>query len=315
MATNEPPLVFALTPYRRLAASTAGIERGEATIRRFPNGELNAHVEPFERGRRCAVLASIAPPETHLAHVTLLAHTLRRAGAAHVTAVIPYLAYARQDRADGGESLGLAWAGGLLEASGVGDVITIDVHSRAAPAVLGLPLTSLPPAEALASALPSEWRGDDVTFVAPDQGAIDRCRALADAVASPRPVAVLTKERSASGIVHTELTGELSRRAVIVDDILDTGATLVSCADWLEARGVEASAVVVTHGLFTGSAWLAMRDRGVRRLWTTDTVPGRPGRAGDAEIVAAGPLLAPLLTGRARAETPASSEPRERQTS
>ena len=299
MADDPPqqPLVFALAPYRRLVASISRIDRGNAVLDRFPNRELHARIAAPVRGRDCIVVGSISPPEARLAELALLAHTLRRSDARSITAVLPYLAYARQDRADVGESLGLAWVGALLAAAGIDAVVTVDVHSRAAPALLGMPVTSLPGMHVLAAAMPPEWTSSDVTFVAPDEGARERCQALADAVASPRPIAVMSKRRSATGVVHTELTGTVGRRVLLVDDILDTGATLISCCRWLAREGVEDVAVVVTHGVLTGDAWRALPVVGVRRLWMTDTVTSAGRRAACADVVPIAPVLAPRLRG------------------
>ena len=303
--SSPRPLVFALPRYRRLVASIPGIDRGTAAVERFPNRELHARITAPVRGRDCIVVGSISPPEARLARLTLLIHTLRRGGARSVTAVLPYLAYARQDRADAGESLGLAWAGALLAAAGTDAVVTVDVHSRAAYTLVGVPVTSLPAIAVLAAALPPEWTGPDVTFVAPDEGARERCQALADAAANPRPIAVVAKRRSAAGVIHTELMGAVSRRVVLVDDILDTGATLISCCRWLAREGVAEAAVVVTHGVLTGDAWRALPSVGVRRLWMTDTIPGRGRRAPHAGIVPIAPLLAPLLQERVTRRAPA----------
>ena len=184
---DAAPLVFALAPCRRLVASIQGVRHGRARIGRFPNGELHAQIDGSVAERACLVVGSVSPPDTHLIRLTLLTHCLRRAGAGSITAVLPYLAYARQDRADPGQGLGLAWAGDLLRASGVDRVVSVDVHSEVAADVLGLPLASLSPARAFAAALPPDWTTGDVTFIAPDEGAIGRCRALADAAASGRP--------------------------------------------------------------------------------------------------------------------------------
>jgi ribose-phosphate pyrophosphokinase len=278
-------------------ASVGGIERADAMLDRFPNGELHARLAGPVRGRACMVVGSITPPDARLAQLTLLAHALRRAGARSVTAVLPYLAYARQDRAEPAEALGLAWVGGLLGASGVDDVVTVDVHSQAASDVMGLPVTSISPAELLAAVLPPDWTSDESTFVAPDEGAIERCRALAAAASSARPIAYLTKRRSAAGVAHMRLVGDVSRRAVIVDDILDTGATLLSCCGILTQRGVEQVGVVVTHGVLTGTVWRRLWSVGMRRLWITDTIPSGRARAAGAEIVPVAPLLVPVLQG------------------
>jgi ribose-phosphate pyrophosphokinase len=295
--TTQRPIVFALRGHGRFAA--AGAETGSCTLTRFPNRELIARLATPVAGRRCVVIGSVAPPESQLARLTLLVHTLRRAGAASVTALMPYLAYARQDEAAAGESLGLAWVGGLLRAAGVQDVVTVDVHSAAAADVLGLPVRSLSPAAVIASRLPSEWR-DAATFVAPDKGARERCAALAAAAGRPRAVAHLVKRRDARGVTHLGLHGVVGERALIVDDILDTGGTVVSCCRMLRAKGARRIALAVTHGLFTGSAARAVEGEGVEELWVTDSLRG-PRVPRSAHVVALGPLLAPVVSTDRRA--------------
>jgi ribose-phosphate pyrophosphokinase len=287
------PLIFALPGQARFLARAHAVEH--ATVLHFRDGELHIEIPAQAEGRRCLVVGSISPPADNLARVTLVAHTLQRAGAAHVTALLPYLAYARQDHATPSQSLGLAWVGGLLRASGVDEVVCIDVHSSDAADVLGLPLISLDPAAILAAALPVHWR-HGVTFVAPDRGAIDRCRAVSAAAGARGAVVWMRKRRTADGVEHAGVVGAPGRRAVIVDDILDTGGTLVSCCRELRRLGVEEIGVVVTHALFTGAAWRAMFAEGVRRIWVTDTVLSRRCPP-DAGIVPVGPLLASVLEG------------------
>jgi len=264
-----------------------------AAVGRFPNGELFTEVPACVERRRCVVVGSISPPAGNLERLTLVAHTLRRAGAARVAALLPYLAYARQDRAARSQSLGLRWAGELLRASGVDEVLCVDVHSKRAAEVLGLMVTSLSPAELLASALPRPWRSE-VTFVAPDEGAVDRCSAVARAAGVDRPLVWARKRRTPTGVEHLGLVGSPGSRAVVVDDILDTGDTLVSCCRQLREVGVAHVGVVATHGLFTGERWRALLAEGVRGIWITDTVLSRR-RPTQAHVVAIAPLLAPVL--------------------
>ena len=261
----------------------------------FPNGEWHVEVRAPLTGRSCVVVGSISPPPANIARVTLLAHTLRRAGASQITALLPYLAYARQDRAGRTESLGLAWVGGLLRASGVDDVVCVDVHSGLAGELLGLPVTSLSPAALLASALPPSWC-EGVTFVAPDEGAISRCAAIASAAGAGDAIAWVRKRRTAAGLEHLGIVGEPGRRAVIVDDILDTGGTLASCCRHRRLAGVEEIGAIATHALFTGECSRVLRGERVQRLWITDTVLSRR-RPPDVEVVPIGQLIAPVLTG------------------
>jgi len=289
--------VFIMRGHARFAGAAVGAEYARSALRRFANGELHAGVATPVDGRHCVAVGAISPPTANLAWLTLLAHTLRRAGARRITAMLPYLAYARQDRALPTESLGLAWVGELLRASGIDDVTCVDVHSDAAERLLGLPLTSLSPARLLAAALPAAWR-TQVTFVAPDEGAIDRCAALAAAADADQPIAWMRKRRTPTGVAHLGLVGTPGRRVVIVDDILDTGATLLSGCRELRALGVQEIGVIATHGLFTDERWRALfaADVGVTRLWITDSVLSRR-RPPEAELVPVGPLLAPVLAG------------------
>ncbi len=290
---SASPLVVVLAGHERFVSGTARDAVTRLAVRRFPNGELQVRLPDGIGGRWCVLVGSISPPAGNVERFTLAAHALRRAGARRLTALLPYLAYARQDRAAPGESLGLAWVGELLRAAGIAEVVCVDVHSAAAADRLSLPLTSLSPAELLADALPARWR-EGVTFVAPDEGAVERCAALARAAGVDRPVVWARKRRTGSGIEHLGLVGSPGARAVVVDDILDTGATLISCCSALRAAGVRELGVVATHGLFTGRRWRELQAGGVRELWITDTVLSRR-RPPEAHVVPVAPLLAPAL--------------------
>jgi ribose-phosphate pyrophosphokinase len=112
-----------------------------------------------------------------------------------------------------------------------------------------------------------------------------------------RPVVWARKRRTTSGIEHLGLVGTPNRRVVVVDDILDTGDTLVSCCRALRSAGVTDIGLIATHGLFTGDRWRALLAEGVREIWITDTVLSRR-RPPHAEVVSVGSLLAPVLEGR-----------------
>jgi ribose-phosphate pyrophosphokinase len=286
------PFVVVLPGYERF---TSRLRRGLFTrlaVKRFPNGEFHAGVPEQVEGRRCVLVGSVSPPPGNVERFTLAAHAVRRAGARRVTALLPYLAYARQDRAPRTESLGLAWVGELLGASGVDEVVTVDVHSDLATEVLGLALTSLSPAGVVATALPQAWRRE-ATFVAPDEGGVGRCSAVARAAGVAEPIVWARKERTSAGVEHHGLVGSPGRRALVVDDILDTGDTLVSCCRALRNAGAQEIGVVITHGLFTGDHWRALLSEGVQ-VWITDTVLS-PRRPPQTHVISIAPLLAPLF--------------------
>lgn len=285
-------ILFIAPPFHDAAAlrHASGATPGGARCRRFANGELHVTLTRDVAGSACAVLGSLTPPDEQMLSTLLLCHTLVKEGAGEVTAVLPYLAYSRQDKDEPRESLAAAWTGVLLRASGARRVVTFDIHSLRAGELLGLPVVSVSPAGAFAR----EWRalelGRDAVAVAPDEGAAARCQAVADAAGAQRPIVRFHKRRSESGIVHTSLEGAVGAHAVVIDDILDTGATLISCCRELLRAGAQEITVMVTHGLFTGVAWKELWSAGVRRILTTDTVPLRFGI--EASSIRVVPVLA-----------------------
>jgi phosphoribosylpyrophosphate synthetase len=152
--TPAAPVVVVLRGHDRFVSRLSRAAFARVAVKRFANGELYARLPEPIVGRSCILVGSISPPAGNLERFTLVAHALRHAGARRATGLLPYFAYARQDRAPPGESLGLAWVGGLLRASGVDHIVCVDVHSQQASEVLGLRLASLSPAAVLAGALP-----------------------------------------------------------------------------------------------------------------------------------------------------------------
>jgi ribose-phosphate pyrophosphokinase len=289
-----PPLLLPFPGFEQLAAAS-GLEILPPVVERFDNGELAIRLSEAVEGRDCFLLGTVAPPADELVALLLAADSLGRHGARSVHALLPYLAYARQDRLEAGCSLAAGWLGSVLAASSVEDVVAIDVHSEAARNLMGLPVASLSPAGLFARELDGVVTPETVV-VAPDQGALERSQALADRLGVDRPIAWLEKERRPGGVTHRRLVGELAERAIVVDDILDTGATLVSCCRHLRARRVRQTTIAVTHGLFTGRGWRELAELGVRTIHVTDSVPAARGLASDlVRVHSVGPLLADAL--------------------
>jgi ribose-phosphate pyrophosphokinase len=268
-------ILYTLEPYTSLGLvlrTLVEVPDGACTVARFPNGELHVRLDAVPRGVVALALGAVAPPDDQLLSTLLLAHTLSKDGATAVVALLPYLGYARQDQAEPGTSLAAACIGQLLAAVGVSEVVSIDVHSALARALFPIPLHSLSPAAVFAGALAAlDWH--DVTVVAPDEGALHRAEAVRRAAGIDRPVAHFVKRRTLAGISHSALHGEVGARAAVVDDILDTGGTLVSACEALARAGVEEIVLMVTHALWTGRAWERVWSLPVRRLYCTDTVP------------------------------------------
>lgn len=297
-------IVFCLPQHRALLPE--GLDaRSDPALRdyrsgRFPDGELWVELDGSVTGEECTVLGSLAPPGEQMLATLLLADTLRRERARRVVALLPYLGYARQDRARPGRSFGAAWAGALLAAVGVDQVVTVDIHSSAAQACFPVPVVSLSPAALFAAQLRRRSLAD-LTLVAPDEGAIERCRAVADASGLTAPVAHLRKQRTTENVVHTELVGDVGPRALIVDDILDTGGTLLSACAQLRRAGVEEISIIATHGTLSGERWRELPGAGAQRIQLTDTIPDVRAKAGDGvDVLSVAPLLIDALRAQAR---------------
>ena len=292
------PILFSFPEYShisRFLSDLPGLEPGRFSTRRYDNQELHAGVESNVAGEHCFILGSIAPPDYQMTSLLLLAHTLRKEGASHITAILPYLGYSRDDKDKPGQSLTTAWAGALLTASGFDEIWTLDLHSEHDRKLLAIPVESLSP-----SAMFGEWLRrlglTTATFVAPDEGAIHRCEAVKSAAGKTGNIAYFEKQRTPNGITQHNLSGDVERCAVIVDDILDTGATLVSACERLVSAGAEDLYICVTHGLFTGQRWRAFWSLPVKHIFCMDTVPVCTGMQ-DPKITTlpAGPLLRATL--------------------
>lgn len=272
-------ILFSFSAFENVARelrTAASVRKGRFVVGRYDNQELNTCVEGAVSGERCVILGTIAPPDESLLSVTLLAQTLKKEGADGITALLPYLAYSRQDKDKPGESLGTAWVGALLKSSGIDLVLTVDVHSERDKQLFPVPLVSLSTDTLFAEAIQRHGL-KDATVVAPDNGAIGRCEAVKRAAGMPTGgTPYFEKTRTERGIVHHGPVGRVGERAVIVDDMIDTGRTLVSACSKLRATDVREIYVFVTHGLFTGTSWTRLWSLGVKRIFCTDTVPLRP---------------------------------------
>jgi ribose-phosphate pyrophosphokinase len=270
------PTLFSFPEYAHVGkflCDLPGLKPGQFSIVRYPNRELHVSIQSAACGEHCLVLGSIAPPEDQMASLLLLAHTLRKEGADRITGVLPYLAYSREDKLKPGESLATAWVGALLRASAFDEIWAVDLHSQHDKELFPLPLESLSPAAIFGERL-RKSELTDASFIAPDEGAIARCEAVMSAAGNTSGEIVhFQKLRTASGIVHHNPVGRVGRSAVIVDDVLDTGATLVSACEKLVTAGAAELHICVTHGLFAGQRWHDLWSLPVKHIFCTDTIP------------------------------------------
>lgn len=268
-------IIFSFPQYQYLIKTLKSLpdkKAGHFSVGRFPNQELFITLQTKVEDQDCLILGTVAPPDDQLLSLAFLSHTLKKEGAKKITALLPYLAYSRQDKDKAGESLATAFLGELLRASHISQVVTVDLHSPQVENLFPIPIVSLSPAKLFARQI-KKLKVGQATLVAPDEGAVGRCEEAAREAKLTQPVAFLKKQRSKDGITHLTLQGEVSSQAIIIDDLLDTGGTLISACEKLQKAGVKRIWIMVTHGLFSGSSWKKLWQLGVKEIFCTDTIP------------------------------------------
>jgi ribose-phosphate pyrophosphokinase len=269
--SGNQPLLWAM-------AQALGLKPEPCVLERFPDGELHVRLERAQQGAHVCIVQPTGPPvDEHLVELVMLSDACRRAGAARLTAAVPYFGYARQDRReDAGEAIGMKAVARLIEAAGIDQLIVVDPHSVALEASCNIPVTTLTAVPKLAAALQPVVDRDAV-LVAPDFGAVklaERYAAILD-----RPVAVVRKTRASGERVHAvDVIGDVQhRQPVIIDDMITTGATIEAAAHALLDRGCRDELIVAaTHGLFVGPAIERLSALPLHYVVVTDTVPVAP---------------------------------------
>jgi ribose-phosphate pyrophosphokinase len=308
-------LIFALGTTREFGAGIGrvlGIELAPHEERDFEDGEHKARPLISVRGRDVYVVHSLygdreASPNDKLCRLLFFAGAVRDAGAGCVTAVIPYLAYARKDRRSQiRDPITTRYVAQLIEAMGVERVVTVDVHNLAAfENAFRRPTVHLEARPLFVSHLLPVLRDRVVAVVSPDAGGAKRAELLRESLRSALrteiPLGFLEKRRS-GGVVRgqdTVVGGVEGRAVVIVDDLVSTGMTLARAAAACRAHGATTVYAVVTHGLFTGDAERVLAGAGFERLVITNTVPPFRLRAQTVDahlaVLDAAPLLADAI--------------------
>lgn len=314
MASIDDLSLFALAPSEALGRTVAedyGIAISQHELRRFEDGEHKIRPLVSVRGRDVYVLSSlygdaIETVNDRLCRMLFFVGALRDAGAGRVTIVAPYLCYSRKDRrTNPRDPVTTRYVARLIEAAGADRIVTIDVHNRAAyENAFRIPTEHLE-ANRLFVDRCGAWGDRGLTVVSPDPGGFHRAEALRDALEATSgttiELAMLGKHRK-GGVVRTEaFVGNVEgRTAVIVDDLIVTGTTLIRAADACRKRGATAVHVMATHGAFTAGACSVLVSPLIDSIVITDSIsPERidlgPVR-GKLSVISIAPLLARAIS-------------------
>lgn len=273
-------LLFTIPKYEKKAKKIVRelkLKLGRAEVGRFLSRDFYVKLQTAVRNKRCYLLGETIDNE--LIQTLLLAHTLKKEGAKEIIALIPYLGYARQDKNEKGKSLGARFEGDLLKTVGIKKVYVIDLHSEADKKLFPIPIISINPYKILSEKIFQSFR--QATIVAPDHGALDNAEELKKVLRNRTAIAYIEKKRVGENVISKKLIGKVGLRAIIVDDILDTGQTIIHAAGELKKKGVEEIIVIITHALFSGKNWRKIWRLGVKKIYCTDSA-GR--RVKDARV-------------------------------
>jgi ribose-phosphate pyrophosphokinase len=272
-------------------ASELSLSVEPADVASFADGETHVHIGSDVREATVFIVQpTCAPVNDHLMALALLIDAARAAGAARITAIVPYFGYARQDqRSSIGDPRSAQIVARLLGAVGLDHLITVDLHTTALESAFSMPITLLRPEQVFVARIES-WGLSDLVVVAPDAGGLKRAQRYAATLSAD--VAVTCKERpraDAAAIVHV-LGDVRDRTCLLVDDMASTGRTLAGAAEALRRAGAREVHAIFTHAVMVPGALERLVAAPLERLATTDSIP-IPGHA-RLEVVRIAPLLA-----------------------
>ena len=263
-------------------------------VSRFPDSELYVEIEGSVRGCDAYVVQSTGPPaDGNLMELIFLADACRRAGAARLTAIVPYFAYARQDRrVKGREAVGGRLVADMLQLAGFERIVAVDLHTVSLEGFFGVPLEHLSAVSLLANAV-EDLVANESVIVAPDLGAVKLAEMYAELLR--RPIAIAHKIRLSGEAVRVRgIVGDVAGRwPVIVDDMISTGGTIEATARALIAGGcLPEITVVASHALLVGPAIHRLSALPLKRIVVTDSLPTPAHDSLPLEVVSLAPMLA-----------------------
>jgi ribose-phosphate pyrophosphokinase len=271
---------------------------GRAVVGCWSNGETRVKLEENVRGSDVFVIQSLAHPVNHhLVELLIMIDAIRRASAARITAVIPYFAYAKQEKKTGGrEPISAKLVANLLVTAGIDRILTLDLHAPAIEGFFDIPVDHLRSTPLLASAF-RRMGIDDLVTVSPDSGGVGRAEDFR--VRAGGSLAIISKKRPDPEHAEViEMVGDVEgKTAVIVDDMISTGTTLAQAATTLVERGAARVFACAVHGIFAGDAAALLEEAPIERVFVTDTLPLTDGVRGQRiDVLTVAPLLAEAIT-------------------
>jgi ribose-phosphate pyrophosphokinase len=270
-----------------------GLPLGEAAVGRFSDGETSVEFRENVRGADIFVIQPTAiPANDHLMELLIMIDALKRASAASITPVVPYYAYARQDRKTSPRvPISAKLVANLITTAGATRLLTMDLHTGQIQGFFDIPVDHLYAAPVTLEYIRQNFTGD-LVMVSPDAGGVERARAFAKRLDST--LAIIDKRREATAIKAMTLVGNVwGKEAIVLDDMITTGATVTMAAELLMRHGAKAVHACVTHPVMSRNAVSALQSSLVQSLMVTDTIPLSPEAAAleKIRVLSVAPLL------------------------
>ena len=270
------PKIFACTNSKVLGeriAKSFGEDLGNVITSTYSDGEFQPSYEESIRGTRIFVIASTNPGPENLMELLLMLDAAKRASARHITAVIPYFGWARQDRKDKPRvPIAAKLVAKMLETAGATRIITMDLHADQIQGFFERPVDHLFASTIFLPYLRA-LNLDNLTIASPDMGGSKRAYAYSKALESD--VVICYKQRAKANVIsHMELIGDVTgKNVVLIDDMVDTAGTLTMAADLMIERGAKSVRAICTHPILSGSAYQRLEDSKLEELIVTDSIP------------------------------------------
>lgn len=297
----KAPKIFAgssNTKLAKLVSQTSKIPLGSIEIGQFSDGEIDVWIKEEVNNSNVFILQSNSlPVNDNIIELALIADALKRSGAHTITAIIPYFGYSRKEKQSrAGEPISAKVVADLVTSSGINKIICLDLHADAIVGFFNVPVIYLTALEVLARRLKEENLKNAIV-VAPDVGGVKRARNFANYLNAP--MAVIEKHRQVAERDKIEVLsmsgGVTGDTAIIIDDVISTGGTIIESANALQKRGVNRIIVCATHGVFAGDAIKNLENSPIEKVIVTDSICHEI-KSSKIEVVSISGLIADCLT-------------------
>ena len=251
-----------------------GCQLAAVNVKQFSDGEVHLQVQENVRGADVFVVQpTCTPSDKHIMELLLMMDALKRASAERITAVLPYYGYARQDRKDRPRMpISARLVASLLERAGANRILALDLHAAQIQGFFDVPVDHLFATPVMIDYF-DEMRGDATTVVSPDAGGVERARAFAKRLDSP--LAIIDKRRTDVNVAEVmHIIGDVAGQdCLIVDDLIDTGGTLVKASEALLEQGAKSVRACATHAVLSGPAVERIENSEIEEVIVTNSIP------------------------------------------